>query len=359
MATSATKALISTGKINLLRGASAESDDDLPAPALAGETATWTDLVEDWRAFLVAGRAAKTVVAYLDRLAGLRRWAEGQGIGVCAFRGRHLTKYLAGRVEAGISPTTRRHDAVVAKMFFAWAAKEDYLPGNPLADYKVAKAPKPYVRMPTDDEIRRLLKALDERWSIKTNPNARFMPPAARQFYLRRNRAIVSGLIETAMRAGEMLSLRLDDFDPVKCQVAVRVAKGKEPRLVPISAAWIEIVQAYLKKRPACGSEYLFVTAFGTKIDASNFSGDFRGYLAYAGLSGFCLHGLRHYAITELAKTNVWAASQIAGHKDLKTTMTYLHSSMEHVRQTHADAAPLSRLLTNTRSEKARRKKLI
>lgn len=353
------KTTSSTGgkRVNLL--SKTVEEEDLISPAGTGEAVTWTDLVEDWRAFLVAGRAAKTVVAYMDRLSGLRRWSEGQGLGANAFRGRHLTRYLAGRVEAGISPTTRRHDAVVAKMFFAWAAKEDYLPGNPLADYKVVKAPKPFVRMPTDDEIRRLLRALDERWSIKANPNARFMPPASRQFYLRRNRAIVSGLIETAMRAGEMLALRLDDFDPVKRQVAVRVAKGKEPRLIPVSPAWIGIVDAYLKKRPHCQSEYLFVTAFGTRIDCSNFSGDFRGYLAYAGLSGFSLHGLRHYAITELSKTNVWAASQIAGHKDLKTTMNYLHGSMEHVRQTHTDAAPLTRLLVNTRSEKARRKRLI
>ncbi len=347
-------------RVNLLRGAACEDEEDAGAlPALAAEEANWADLVEDWRAFLIAGRAPKTVLAYLDRLAGLRRWSEQQGLGVCAFRGRHLTRYLASRVEAGISPTTRRHDAVVAKMFFAWAAKDDYLPGNPLSDYKVVKAPKPFVRMPTDDEIRRLLKALDERWSIKANPNARFMPAASRQFYLRRNRAIVSGLIETAMRAGEMLSLRLEDFDAVKRQVAVRTAKGKEPRLIPVSPAWIEIVQAYLKKRPACGSEFLFVTAFGTRIDCSNFSGDFRGYLAYAGLSGFSLHGLRHYAITELSKTNVWAASQIAGHKDLKTTMNYLHNSMEHVRETHTAAAPLTRLLVNTRSEKAKRKRLL
>lgn len=348
-----------SGRVNLLLGAKVDEGDAADIPMSVPESVTWTDLVDDWKAFLTAGRAPKTVRAYLDRLAGLRRWAEGQGIGVCAFRGRNLTKYLAGRVEAGISPTTRRHDAVVAKMFFAWAAKDDYLPGNPLADYKVAKAPKPFVRMPSDDEIRRLLRALDERWSLKTNPNARFMPPASRQFYLRRNRAIVSGLIETAMRGGEMLALRLEDFSVEKKQVAVRVAKGQEPRLVPMSTEWIEIVQAYLKKRPACKSEYLFVTAFGTPMDLSNFSGDFRGYMAFAGLSGFSLHGLRHYAITELSKENVWAASQIAGHKDMKTTMGYLHSSMEHVRQTHADAAPLARLLTNTRSEKARRRKLI
>lgn len=357
------------GRVNLLLAAGDErrTGDEIAGEdeaaqdksLMAGEAATWPDLVDDWEAYLIAGRAPKTVRAYLDRLAGLRRWCDQQSLGVGAFRGRHLTRYLADRVKLGISPTTRRHDAVVAKMFFAWAAKEDYLPGNPLADYQVAKAPKPYVRMPSDDEIRRLLKALDDRWSVKTNPNARFMPQASRLFYLRRNRAIISGLIETAMRAGEMLALRLDDFDPAKQQVAIREAKGKEPRLLPISKEWIAIVESYLKRRPPCDCQHLFVTAFGTAIDISNFSGDFRGYLKYAGLSGFSLHGLRHYAITELAKTNVWAASQIAGHRDLKTTMTYLHNSMEHVRQTHTTAAPLARLLVNVKSEKARRKRLL
>lgn len=71
------------------------------------------------------------------------------------------------------------------------------------------------------------------------------------------------------------------------------------------------------------------------------------------------MHGLRHYALTRLAQTNLMAAAHIAGHKDLKTTRGYLHASADFVREVHEQAGPLTRIIVNTRSEKAKRKKLI
>jgi integrase len=137
---------------------------------------------------------------------------------------------------------------------------------------------------------------------------------------MRRNYAIVTGLIETAARAGEMLGLRLDDFQPEQKQIVIRKAKGDETRTVPISDAWIECVNAYLRVRPKLDSDMLFVSEYGEKLEVDRISKQFRGYLAYAGLSGFTLHGLRHYAISQIAKTDVWAASVVAGHKSLVTT---------------------------------------
>jgi integrase len=170
----------------------------------------------------------------------------------------------------------------------------------------------------------------------------------------------MTGLIETAARIGEMLSLDLEDYQPEQGQIVIRKAKGDEPRITPISQAWIDVVEAYVRVRPkGVDTNRLFVSEYGEALSVEMFGKQFRGYLRYAGLSGFTLHGLRHYSITQLAKTDVWAASQIAGHKDLKITRQYLHGDPAHVRAVHEQAAPLARIIVNARSQRQKKHKVV
>ncbi len=319
----------------------------------------WKDAVADFLMQVRATREENTERFYFERLRLLSRWAEAQSIPLREFKARHLREYLAHRADQGVSDQTRRHDAVSARVFLKFCKREDYVEGDPLAGCQVPKAERAYVKCPSDDEIRTLLKAMHERWKPAANPAVRFIRPAARQFFSRRNYALITGLVESGARIGEMLGLTLGDYQPQQGQIAIRHSKGDAPRVVPISQIWIDAVDAYLRVRPKVDCDRLFVSEYGGSMDVARFGRQFRGYLDFAGLSGFTLHGLRHYAITQLAKTDVWAASQIAGHKDLKITRQYLHGDAEHVRGAHSLAAPLARLLVNTRSEKQRRKKII
>lgn len=323
------------------------------------EVLSWTDAVADFLLQMRGTREENTERFYRERLRLLVRWAEARPVTLTDFRARHLRQYLAERTDSGISERTRRHDAAAARAFLKFCVREEYLPENPMAGYQMPKAPQAYVKCPSDDEIRRLLQALRERWKPSINPNARYVHASARLFFSRRNYALVAGLIETAARIGELMALTVDDYQPRERQIVIRQAKGDEPRIVPISPLWVEAVDAYLRVRPKVESNLLFVSEYGEKMDVARFGKQFHGYLEFAGLSGFTLHGLRHYAITQLAKTDLWAASQIAGHKDLKVTRQYLHGDPVHVRAAHEQAAPLTRILVNMRSEQQKRKKVV
>ena len=319
----------------------------------------WDQAIEEWLDDLTTRVSARTVGNYKAQMRLLRRWVEHEEIPLAAFKGRSLTKFLALRVTTGVKDVTRRQDAICCRAFFKWAAKHRVVPSDPLHDYIVPKASKPFVKSPSDDEVKKLLAGVQARWKPGVNPDSRFIFEQGRVFYSRRNYAIIAGLIETGCRPCELFALRLDDYRSAEKQIAFRETKGREPRELPVSAAWTSIVDSYLKKRPKCDCPTLFVNAFGEPMNTAMFSRQFRGYAEYAGLSGFNLYGLRHYALTRLAQTNLLGASMIAGHKNPKTTMRYLHASPEFVRDVHTQAAPLSRIIVNTRSEKARRRKLI
>ena len=320
----------------------------------------WDDAIADFMLLVKGTREEKTTTFYKSRMNVLKRWAKDNSLSLIEFRARHMRQYLAYRADQGISDSTRRHDAICARAFLKFCMREGYIRSNPLTDYQVPKMPKAYIKCPSEDEIRTLLLSIERRWDPEINPSVRYVHLTARRFLERRNYAILTGLVETACRIGEMLSLRLDDFDPKQRQIAVRQSKGDEPRIIPISQSWIDAVESYLRVRPkGIECNRLFVSEFGEELSVSMFGKVFRGYLDFAGLSGFTLHGLRHYAITQLAKTDVWAASQIAGHKDLKITRAYLHGDPAHVREVHAKAAPLARILMNGRTERERKRKVV
>lgn len=331
------------------------------------EAISWQDAVRDFLRQSLSAKEKKTQTYYRLNLERLARWAEGAGVALADFRVRHLREYIAVRAEGGqgrgdggrVSERTLRHDAICARVFLRFCASESYAPRNPLADYAIPKAPRPFVKCPSDAEVSALLKAVPLKWSPTVHRAACRCAPKARTFLARRDYAILAGLVETAARIGEMLSLRLDDYDPERMQITFRRTKTDRPRTVPISRDWREAVDAYLRARPRCDSPLLFISRTGQPLGVTSYGSQFRNYADFAGVAGWSLHGLRHYALSQIARTDVLAAQQIAGHTSLVVTQGYLHTGADQVRAAHAQAAPLSRLLVNRRSENATRKRLV
>ena len=63
--------------------------------------------------------------------------------------------------------------------------------------------------MPTDGDVQALLRVVPDFWSPAKNPGIRYTPLAKRVFHRDRNYALTLGLLDSACRIGEMLSLKL------------------------------------------------------------------------------------------------------------------------------------------------------
>ena len=189
---------------------------------------TWDDAISDYLLLVQGTREEKTVRFYRQRLAVLSSWAKKQALPLHEFRARNLRQYLAARSEQGVSDMTRRHDAVAAKSFLKFCAQEEYITSNPLSGYQVPKADRAYIKCPSDDEIRTLLTKIQERWNPVVNPDARFVHATARRFFMRRNYAIVTGLIETGAARG--VDATNCDVTPSYCDLPIYVARGGQLR---------------------------------------------------------------------------------------------------------------------------------
>ena len=104
-----------------------------------------------------------TVNFYARQLRLITPWATENHVTLQKFKARHMRQYLASRREKSLSDRTCRSYAVAMKTFLKFCPREEYIASNPLADYQVPKAAKPYVRMPSDEEISLILRTIEEK----------------------------------------------------------------------------------------------------------------------------------------------------------------------------------------------------
>ena len=322
---------------------------------------TWEEALHEFYLHLQATRAQKTQRYYEVQLGGLVRWATQENVPFAGFGKRHMDRYLVSRAETGKAPLTLHHDAVCAKAFFHWCQKNDIVERSLLTDYQVRHAPRPAQYMPTDADMQTLLKSVHDFWNPAKNPSIRYSPVSKRVFHRDRNYAIILGLLDSASRIGEMLSLKVDDYRLKERQIVIRESKGREPRTLPVSPEWVEALNVWLRQRSKimAGQEdegYLFVSEFGGRLDEGRFLKSLKKITGWAKISGrITLHSLRRYSLNRLAKVNLLATQQIAGHKETRTTLLYTQLDPDFIRGVHTSVGVVRDILGNKRVEKRKR----
>ena len=316
---------------------------------------TWDEAFREFQIHLRATRAQKTQRYYEVQLRGLLRWAAQEQVPFSGFGKRHMDRYLVGRSEAGCAPLTLHHDAVCAKAFFRWCQRNDIISRSLLADYEIRRAPRPARYMPTDGDVQALLKAVPEFWNPAKNPSIRYTPLAKRVFHRDRNYALMLGLLDSASRIGEMLSLKVDDYRAKERQIVIRESKGREPRTLPVSAEWVEALNVWMRQRSKimAGHEdegWLFISEFGGRLDEGRFLKALKKVTSFAHVSEhITLHSLRRYSLNRLAKVNLLATQQIAGHKETRTTLLYTQLDADFLRGVHDTVGVVRGVLENRR----------
>ncbi len=140
------------------------------------------------------------------------------------------------------------------------------------------------------------------------------------------------------LRTSEVCGLRLADVDMKAASISIRRLKGSLQTVQPLyqhrgqplldeTAA----LRAWLRKRPADGSDYLFTSQKGGKLDRTQV---FRLFQTVAKIAGLPVekrhpHVLKHSLASHLVAGNVNLAlvRQALGHRSINSTMQYVGTS--------------------------------
>lgn len=175
---------------------------------------------------------------------------------------------------------------------------------NPVQMVRKPQSPQARSRVLTDEEVSKLLTALEP-----TGRRSHWTKPA------------VQLALATAMRRGELLSLRWADVDLQNRTAFLSDTKNGDSRTVPLSTAAVQV----LAELPRHISGAVIPVKFFT-LDAA-----FKRARKRAGLDDVRFHDLRRTAITRMAEKlpNVIELAAVSGHKSLMVLKRYYRPSAQ------------------------------
>lgn len=169
---------------------------------------------------------------------------------------------------------------------------------NPVQMVRKPQSPQSRLRVLTDDEVSKLLSALES-----TGRRSHWTKPA------------VQLALATAMRRGELLSLRWEHIDLQGRTAFLPDTKNGDSRTVPLSSVAVQVLAAL----PRHISGVVIPVKYFT-LEAA-----FKRGVRRAGLDEVRFHDLRRTAITHMAKKlpNVIELAAVSGHKSLMVLKRY------------------------------------
>jgi len=177
---------------------------------------------------------------------------------------------------------------------------------NPVQMVRKPQSPPARGRVLTDAETAKLLQALE---------------PTGRRSHW--TKPVVQLALATAMRRGELLSLRWEHINLMGRTAFLPDTKNGDSRTVPLSSAAVEV----LATLPRHISGVVF------PIKALTLDAAFKRGLRRAGLEDLRFHDLRRTAITRMAEKlpNVIELAAVSGHKSLMVLKRYYHPKPQHL----------------------------
>lgn len=133
--------------------------------------------------------------------------------------------------------------------------------------------------------------------------------------------------IETAMRAGELCSLRVGDVNLTQRYATVRDSKNGDPRDVPLTKRAGELLIVLVAGREA--DERVF------PLSSDSLGKYFRQIRNQSGLADIHFHDCRHEAASRLSQKlpNVLELAAVTGHRSLKSLQRYVNLSAADLAQ--------------------------
>ena len=122
-----------------------------------------------------------------------------------------------------------------------------------------------------------------------------------KEFIDRRDEAVARLLIETGMRAGEVLGLTVEDIDLTRGLAVVRRGKGGKGRVVPFGPQVARSIDRYLRMRRShrlAHTEALWLGGGGQQFRYHGLDVAMKRRAELAGIKGFHLHLFRNTAAT-------------------------------------------------------------
>ncbi len=252
---------------------------------------------------------------------------------------KHLNRLSARNVEGsmrsgkkrGVSASTIARELAAVKMFCRYLVIQRVLERDISAGIE---SPKKWHRLPTildESAIRELLGA----------------PDPDQDTHAMRDRAMLSLLYATGIRASELVGLKISDVN-FRLGIVRVLGKGNKERIVPIAQRALDDISTYLAdERPAvprdAGTQVVFLSRTARPLRREDVFRIVRKYVRRVAIKGnVSPHTLRHCFATQLLSrgADLRSVQEMLGHADIATTQVYTHVDAARLKAIHKKFHP-------------------
>jgi integrase/recombinase XerD len=288
------------------------------------------------------GLASNTISAYKLDIEKFFHYLSTNQLLVEQVTSEHLTSYVAWlrgleNTEFKIGESSIARNVISIRSYFAYLAKEHKF-DNPSINFKPPKIGKRLPKALTIDQVMSMLNIVGS------------------DLISSRDKALVELLYATGARVSELINLNTLDISTVETEAGVTTTvklkgKGGKERVVPIGSFAVAAVNDYLvRSRPTLlkvsTQKALFLNHRGGRLSRQSDWNLVANAAARAGLlDQVTPHSMRHSFATHLLDggADIRVVQELLGHSSVTTTQIYTLITIDHLRESYANAHPRSK----------------
>jgi integrase/recombinase XerD len=292
------------------------------------------------------GLSRNSLDAYGRDLNDFQQFCRAHRIAPNDLDARAVTAYLEHLAVREFAVASQRRRLAAVRGLIRDLVEHGILARDPARDLKLRRHSRALPRTLSAKEMELLLDAID-----------------IGQLRGLRDRAMLEIAYGCGLRVSELVALRLNQID-LAARVVIVLGKGGKERIVPMGAAALRALTAYLaarhkaaqtqasaggrRRRRAAPSEVrlnsaAFITRLGRPMTRQGFFKALKGWASRdERLAWVSPHTLRHCFATHLLEggADLRAVQEMLGHTDISTTQLYTHLSRTHLRKVHRTYHP-------------------
>ncbi|MCA1027844.1 tyrosine-type recombinase/integrase [Cytobacillus kochii] len=244
-------------------------------------------------------------------------------------------KYIdANKQEIGLSDTTININLRTLRAIFNYLQREELIEVNPIERIKLIRQDIDLTNCLTNEEVKEILRQ-----------------PNMRDYVGYRDAVAINLLLDSGLRANELIDLRAGDIDFKTRFIALTGDRNKnrKPRLVPISTHVVKMLLQLINENVAhFKTDRVFLSCYGEPLGQNQFNKRLKYYAEKAGITDkkVTAHVYRHTWAKNMILNgcDAFTLQKIGGWADIRTMRRYIQMDTEEMRRSHDDYSPINRL---------------